>query len=150
MAESTVLLGMGTTVGYDTSTVTEATLAAGTYTDIIEITDVELPGLEVDDIDATHLGSLGRTKEHRAGLKEPGTVSGTCHLLPATNYEALRTLVGSTRHGWQFVTVDDAGSTEKTVRHLGYLQSYKPGGLTPDGKRTAAFTIQLSGQAAIV
>lgn len=140
MAKSTVLIGKGSSLSYDTSTTLVANLGTAAWTAIAEVVDVEPPGREVGDEDVTHLDS--DNIEMTPQLPDPGEISGTMHFLPA-NLAALLALVGKQPdHAWQVQTKDRAGVADGSYQFLGYLKSFKPQSLTAQGKRTANFVIR--------
>lgn len=140
MGKSTVLIGKGSSLSYDTATTDTANLGTATWTKIAEVVDVEPPGLEVGDEDTTHLDS--DNVEMTPQLPDPGEISGTMHFLPA-NLSALLALVGKQPdYAFQVETKDRAGVPDGAYQFLGYLKSFKPQSLTSQGKRTATFVIR--------
>ncbi|GJM23940.1 MAG: hypothetical protein DHS20C16_03550 [Phycisphaerae bacterium] len=141
MALSTVELGLGTTLSYDTAVVAES-YGGASWTAIAEIEEVNAPGATAGEEEVTHMESA--TKEYIAQLTDTNEISGTIHFLPST-YSALMTLVGTRpNHAWQITTDDATGTVDGTYQFLGFLKSFEPQGFTAEGHRTATFSIRRS------
>lgn len=77
-------LGIGTTYAvYDTSVSPEA------YTDLGEVTNIDLGTDEIELIDVTHMDSPNNTREYIAGLKDGGEVTLTLNYDPSNATDVL-------------------------------------------------------------
>jgi predicted secreted protein len=62
-------------IGYDTRFAIENAPGSGVFVELAEVFDVTPPDASVDQIDATHFQSPGRTRQFIPGLTDAGTVS---------------------------------------------------------------------------
>lgn len=83
MAESTAVIGYGTTFAFGDGATPEV------FTELAEVTDITPPSDSVDIIETTHMGSPNRTKEFTAGLNDPGECSFDIHFLPGVGDDEL-------------------------------------------------------------
>lgn len=63
MTATAAKTGYGTTFGIESAT-------PGTYTALGEVVNVTAPGLTRETVDATHMGSTGRIREHIGGMRD--------------------------------------------------------------------------------
>lgn len=66
MAEDAGEIGFGTAVGYSDTN--------GSYTDVAELMDVKLPGIEINDVDATNHGLTDKFRDFTPGLGTAGEI----------------------------------------------------------------------------
>lgn len=71
-------------IGYDTGVKVETAAGSGVYFDLGEVTGVTPPNETVDQIDATHMKSPGRTREFIQGLIDPGEMSIEFNHIPGS------------------------------------------------------------------
>lgn len=71
-------------IGYGTKVAVETAPASGVYTELGEVTNVTPPNESVDQIDATHMQSPGRTREFIQGLIDPGECSIEFNHIPGS------------------------------------------------------------------
>lgn len=76
MGESTGKTGRGVTLSISDGT------SPAVYTQIANVTSINLSGRDADEIDFTHLGSTGGFREFRQGFKDGGTISFDMHFTP--------------------------------------------------------------------
>lgn len=66
------------------------------FTALANMTNIDISGRKVDEIDFTHLASTGGYRENRAGFKDAGTISGTLHFDPTnTTHQDLESKLNS-------------------------------------------------------
>ena len=115
---------------------------------IANMTNIDISGRKVDEIDFTHLASTGGYRENRPGFKDAGAVSGTLHFDPTnTSHQDIETKLNAgtvfnwrinwSGAGWSkytngtgFVTgedikinVNDPVSADVTIRLTGPLET---------------------------
>lgn len=83
MAQSTALIGYGTTFAFGDGADPEV------FTALAEVTDISPPSDSIDIIEVTHMGSPDRTKEFVGALNDPGECSFDIHFLPGAGDDAL-------------------------------------------------------------
>lgn len=132
---SDAILGYGITYAISTTT------GGSTYTALGEVTDIELPSDEVDEVDVTHYGSPDRTREYIAGLIATGEAGFTINWIPGNATDlVLRDLriSGETRN--HRVTFPNA----VYVTFPAFIKGYAPSAPIDD-KLSAQFTVKKAG-----
>lgn len=76
-------------IGYGTTVFVSDSSSPGVFTQILEVTEVTPPNLQVDDVEATHFTSDNRTREYIAGLIEGGEASIAMNRIPGSATEIL-------------------------------------------------------------
>ncbi|MCC7006177.1 MAG: hypothetical protein IT497_05985, partial [Ottowia sp.] len=79
------------------------------YSDIEEVTDVQLSGVNISTIDTTHLQSTA--KEFIPGLKDNGTLNLTCNYAKGTVQEALWTDANQQKTSPYKMIINGVGTT---------------------------------------
>jgi len=133
---SDAILGYGIVYAISTTT------GGSTYTDLGEVFDIELPSDEVEEVDVTHYGSPGRTKEYIAGLINTGDGSFSINWVPGNDTDQLLRglrVSGAIRN--HRITFPDG---ETKVVFPAFIKGYDPG-IPVDDKLTAKFTVKKSG-----
>lgn len=97
---TSAIIGRGTTLAYET------TVGGGTYTTISEVFSVTGPEIEAAEVEATHFGSPGLSREYIAGLEEPGSCSFELNYTK-TVLAALLSIKGVTR-SWKITYPDSS------------------------------------------
>lgn len=136
MAESSAIIGNGTTLGYtNTTTATAATF----YTTVSELFNVGFPTSEADEVEVTHYTSDNDWKEYAGGTySDGGTVDFEANYVKTT-VTALAAL-GTTKRNWK-ITLPDSSIWV----FPGYLKTL--GGDNPNqDKTTIKGTIRLTGK----
>lgn len=132
---SDAILGYGIT--YEISTTTGGSI----YTALGEVSDIELPSDEVEEVDVTHYGSPDRTREFIAGLINTGEASFTINWIPSSATDillrALR-ISGETRN--HKITFPNGA----TVTYPAFIKGYAPSAPIDD-KLSAQFTVKKAG-----
>ena len=132
-------------IGYDI----EFAIDDGTginFVPLIEVTSIDLPESNTDEVEVTHMKSPNRTKEFIAGLTDPGECSVTINWIQgnATDVE-LNALKVSGEIRAMKITFE--GGTTWTFS--GYVKGYKPDAPLGDDM-TAVASIRVTGSTAIV
>jgi predicted secreted protein len=135
MATSEAILGYG--IIYAIST----TAAGSTYTTIGEVSDIELPSDEVEEVDVTHYGSPARTREFIAGLINTGEASFTVNWIPGETTDIfLRGMrISGAVHNHK-ITFPNGSS----VVYPGFIKGYSPSAPIDD-KLSAQYTVKKAG-----
>lgn len=132
---SDAILGYGIVYAISTAT------GGSTYTNLGEVSDIELPSDEVEQVDVTHYGSADRTREFIAGLINPGEASFTINWIPGnatdTFLRALR-ISGEVRN--HKITFPNATS----VVYPAFITGYSPSAPIDD-KLSAQFAVKKAG-----
>lgn len=76
MADSTGKTGRGVTLSISDG------LSPTTYVPIANVTSINFSGRDAEEIDFTHLGSVGGFREFRQGFKDPGSITFEYHYTP--------------------------------------------------------------------
>ncbi len=129
-------IGLGTTVGYET------TPGGGTYTTVGEIFEFSPPTSSMDTVDATDFSHSDGHRRFIAGLIDPGEVAFTLNFDPALSvYGALDTIYKArVVRKWKFAY---AGSTVNTV--VDALVTGLGRAVPMDDKMTMEVTLKVSG-----
>lgn len=72
-------------IGYGTIVSVEDGASPGGFFDLGEVTNVTPPNESVDQVDATHMQSPGRTREFIQGLIDPGEMSLDLNHIPGSD-----------------------------------------------------------------
>jgi hypothetical protein len=117
--------------------------SSATYTQIIEITDIDPSGIEVGKEEVTHLGSLNATKEYVPGLIEPGTLGFEGNWVGGdTTLASVLTAIGArTKQCFQVQVLSNGASKITTIQGVGFLTKFNP-----LGKVTADKAVKYSGE----
>lgn len=128
-------------IGYGT-TIEVAKGATPVWTTLAEVTSVPPPSSTVDDIDATHLNSPGRTKEYIPGLKDYSEIAVDMNWIPGSDTD-------------EYVLEWQASGERRQVRitypnnitdtFLAYVKGYSGAAATVDGKLSATLTMKVAG-----
>jgi hypothetical protein len=113
----------------------------GTWDELGEVTDIELPSDETEEVDVTHYQSLDRTREFLAGLINPGEASFTINWIPGNATDlilrALRVSGDTRQHRITF-------SSGVSVTFPAFIKGYAPSAPIDD-RLSAQFTIKKAG-----
>ena len=112
----------------------------GTST-IAEIVSIDLPELNVTDIDVSSMDSSSNYMEFIGGSTDPGIIDCTVNYTEAQD-EAMSSIVGGTNvaETWTITFPDSA-----TWATSGYVSNFGAGTSAPNDKITRTFTIKCSG-----
>ena len=139
MVATRAMLGYGTTVFLNDSS------SPGVFTQLQEVTEVNPPNAQVDDVEATHMTSDNRTREYIAGLIEAGEASVAMNRIPGSATEIL--LLGLQTSGQKVlcrITWPNGGIWEFLTHVKGYETS------SPiDDRMTATATLKVDGASTI-
>lgn len=128
-------MSSGGIIGKGTTLANSAT-SGGTYTAVVELTDVNFPEPVAADVELTHYGSSNSVEEYIAGWINGGDVTFTCNYTTA-NYAALLALLRTSKF-WK-ITLPDT----HTIIFPGYIN--KIGGAIPNKDRvTNTFTMKVT------
>jgi hypothetical protein len=88
-----------------------------TLVELDEVTAVELPNEQTDDVEVTHMKSPGKRKEYRGGLIDPGSGSITVNYLPGSDTDLLirEAQNAGTARAFQCDLPDEEGNPEWRV-----------------------------------
>jgi hypothetical protein len=78
MVASTGKVGLGTLFKVGNGASTEV------FTAVVNVVSINLSGRSVEEVDFTHLASDAGFREFRAGFKDPGEITLTCHYNPTS------------------------------------------------------------------
>lgn len=71
-------------IGYGLTYGIEATAGGGTYVALAEVFDCTPPNVTVDQVEATHYGSAGRSREYIPALNDNGEASLSMNYVPGS------------------------------------------------------------------
>ena len=132
---SEAMLGYGIT--YEISTTT----GGSTFTQLGEVTDLELPSDETEEVDVTHYLSPDRTREFIAGLVNPGESSFTVNWIPGN---ATDLLLRDLRISGEVRTHRITFPNDVTVEFPAFIRGYAPAAPIDD-RLSAQFTVKKAG-----
>ena len=115
------------------------------FVSLIEVTGIDLPESNTDEVEVTHMKSANRTKEFIAGLTDPGECSVTTNWIQgnATDVELTALKVSGEKRAMQ-ITFEGGTIWEFT----GYVKGYKPDAPLGDDM-TAVTSIRVTGSTTI-
>lgn len=94
-----VVIGTGTyTAGSETP--------PGSYTDFGQLIDVQLPGMDVKEVKATHLNQADRFDRFKQGFVNAGEVAFTIHF-DKTSYNTILTSIAAATEFWVRVEIPE-------------------------------------------
>lgn len=137
MAEDAGDIGFGTAVGYgDTE--------GGSFTDVTELTDVTLPGIEINDVDVTHHGLADFFRDFTPGLGTAGEIEFKV-LFDKAQQDTLYGLARTTKYWRVNFPLAEGESTASNWKCRGYLKGLQ--NVNPiDDKMEATLKIKLRGK----
>lgn len=115
------------------------------FVSLIEVTSIDLPESNTDEVEVTHMKSPNRTKEFIAGLIDPGECSVETNWIQgnATDVELNALKVSGEKRAMK-ITFEGGATWEFT----GYVKGYKPA--TPIGdEMKATASIRVTGSTTI-
>lgn len=131
-------------IGLGTEFWLEAT-AGGTLTQLGEVLSVPSPGVEVEEIEATHMGSAGGYREFIPGFKTGTTGDIVMNYVPGSATDVLikAALTDRETRGYKIVIPDGDTGWEITgdVVVLGYTKD-----IPIDDRMTATVTVRFTGE----
>lgn len=141
---SQAVIGWGTFLQIGTSVGAVTPPASDAFIDISELISLEPPDEQADDVEVTHFGSPGRTKEYIRGLLDGGDATFGINYNPViyTNHATLKALKKSGEK--RNIRMVLPGSIE-TIDFIGYVKGFKPND-TPGGALTADITLRVAGE----
>lgn len=117
------------------------------YTDLEEVTDVQLSGVNISTIDTTHLQSTA--KEFIPGLKDNGTLNITCNYVKGTVQQALWDDANQQATSPYKIILDGVGTTDPiTIGFDGFVTKYELSGKVDD-KVTLQVSLKVTGDITI-
>ena len=118
----------------------------GNLAELVQVVSFQLPQVEVDQVESTHLKSADRFKEFLDALADGGSVDVVFNFRPLSDTdEALDAWEAARgRRKVRFV-VPLQGVAAKTYTCSATFQGYDRGEITAGGKMEATLTIKLSG-----
>jgi hypothetical protein len=132
-------------IGYGTTLTDKG--VAGSGTDAIgEITDLNIGGITLETVDATHMDSADAFREHIAGLLDSGDVTFTLQCLPVNSGSALNWhRIKDNQKARSLVVYEIKLPTNVTATFSAFVTSI--GIPIPlDDKITTAVTLKVSGE----
>lgn len=128
-------------IGYGITFEVETTAGSGTYTTLAQVYACSPPSNTVDQIDVTHYGSAGRTREFIGGLSDPGSATAEMNFTEGSATDVfIRTWRTSGLNRLVRITYADGAR----VQFSAAVENYTPA--TPlDDKKTATLTMKVSG-----
>jgi hypothetical protein len=129
-------------IGYGTIFAVESAPGSGSYTQLGEVTSVTPPNLSVDQIDATHMQSPGRTREFIQGLADPGEMSIEMNYIANSATDAFL-LAWRTSGLTRSARISYPGSATDTFP--AFILGYAPGSIDPSDKMSATLSLKVAG-----
>lgn len=132
-------------IGYDIGFEIEDAVGSGVFVPLIEVTNIDLPDEQTDEVEVTHMKSPGGMKEFIGGLTDPGECSVEINWIQgnATDVELTSLKASKEKRAMRIVF---PGGTKWTFQ--GFIKGYKP--TVPLGdKKQAQATIRVTGSTAI-
>lgn len=117
--------------------------ATPTWTTLDLIGDLEMPDEQVDEVEITHMKSLGRRKQFIAGLTDSGEVAIPMNYIPGSASDILLKELRTSREDVlvEITLTDDVDAEPET--YSGFLKGYSRTAPIGD-KMTAVATFRLS------
>lgn len=132
-------------IAYELGFEVENAAGSGVFVEIAKVTNISPPNDSVDDVEATHMKSPGRTKEFVAGLRDPGEMSLDLNHIPGSDTDTFiidwRTS-GETR-SCRIVYPDDYDVDADTFP--AYVRSYAPT-MSVGALMTSTLGLKVAGQ----
>jgi len=129
-------------LGYDTTIEVETAADSGIYFELAEVTAFTPPQRTIEQVDATHMKSPGRTREFIPGFGEYGSMTVDMNYLPGSDTD-------------DFIVAWEAAAENRSVRitwpngviHTlpGNVEGYAPSGIDTTGKMGITLTIKGAG-----
>jgi len=114
-----------------------------TFTDVADVTNIDVLDVDVDKIDMTSHGSTGGWREFEAGLKDAGELSMDLNYDPSV-HGTLFSAIGVTKN-WKIVLTDSGAAT---VTFAGFISGFKAAA-PYDDKLSGTFTLKVTGAVTI-
>ena len=141
---SQAVLGWGTYLAIGTSPGAALAPAADVFVNMVELISAEPPDEQADDIEVTHFGSPGRTKEYIRGLLDAGEATFGINYQPVAHTEQAD-LVALRKSGEiRNIRIVLAGAIE-TIDFPGYIKGFKRN-LGANDAITADITLKVAGE----
>jgi len=123
-----------------------ASLSAGGFTQVAEVTRCGSPVQERERVERTHLASPGAKREYRAGLGDLGNMDAECNFRPDEASQDFTTGIiadynGSVERWWQVLYTQF--TLEYTLQFTAYVSSYGSVEATPEGLLKMPFALQM-------
>jgi hypothetical protein len=132
-------------LGYNTRFAIEDSPGSGVFVELAEVYSVTPPEPTINNVDATHYQSPGRSKEYIAGLTDNGTAQAEMNFVPnSATDQRLETLRGSGVVLAMRITYPNG----VTVTFSGFLASYAKA-IPVEERMTATAGFRVSGQIVI-
>lgn len=118
----------------------------GNLVELVQVVSFDLPQVEVDQVETTHLKSEDRYKEYVDGLADGGTASITLNFRPGSDTDEMIDDWEEAR-GRRLVrfTVPLQGVATKTYTCLATFAGYSRGTVSAGEKMEAVLSVKLSG-----
>lgn len=126
----------------------EFSLHNGTaLTELDEVTEINFPEFESEEIEVTHLKSPGRKREYIAGMSDGGEFDVTMNYIPGSTTDLLCQAAEAAKdvRQWEIGVSAADGTIERAIAGTGFVKKYARNGLSPDGVKQAVLTIKVSG-----
>lgn len=122
-----------------------------TFTTIVEVTDINGPGLDDEVVDVTSHDSANHAREYIGGLLDAGEVTFTINYIPtATTHNATTGLIrdwkNRTKRNFQLVYPDGGATTWAFAALVQHFEAAAP----IDDKLAADVTLKLTGMPTLV
>lgn len=128
--------------GYGAIFSVETAPGSGTYTDLIETTDITAPNAAVDQEEVTHMQSPNRAKEYKAGLADYGDVTEKGNHVPqsATDIFLLAWRADGTTRSCR-ITYPNS----HTQVFPGFVKNYSVDAFTPSNALKRTLVVRVAG-----
>ena len=140
---SQAVLGWGTYLAIGNSAGAVVPPATDVFVNMVELISVEPPDEQADDIEVTHFGSPGRTKEYIRGLIDAGEATFGINYQPVANPDAAALVVLRKSGEIRNIRLVLAGAIE-TIDFPGYIKGFKRN-LGANDAITADVTLKVAG-----
>lgn len=112
----------------------------------LEIKHIQISGVNIPAIDATHLLSPNATEEKLPGLIKPGTIEITGNFIgDATQLLFLTDAKARTVFAWSVTAPVNAGTQVYTLSGSGFVGDYSHGAIEPSKVHEFTVKIEISG-----
>ena len=118
--------------------------ASNVLTKLGEVTNVPLPNEQVDDVEVTHYGSLGRTREYIAGMIDAGEGSIEMNYAAGSATDLLLTAAKADGVVRDYKVVIPTSSGTWEVTGQCYVKGYEKT-IPIDDRLTATITVRFTG-----
>lgn len=136
----------GEVIGYGAEIKIGNALAVPVLTEILNVTSLGQPQMEVGETETTHLKSPGRFREFLATLIDGGEVGVMHNYVPGSATDLMLTALVALDRVWEITLPTTVGASKKWKKTGPcYVKSYNPTDVEVDGVLQAELVLRITG-----